>query len=38
MAGEGIVWQEVGVLVSLCTSSQELEKEKPTEVLTPKSE
>lgn len=35
MAGEGILWQEVGVLVRLCTSSQELEKEKPMEVLTP---
>lgn len=31
MAGEGVVWQEVGILVRLCISSQELEKEKPME-------
>lgn len=38
MAGEGVVWQEVGTLVMLCTAPQELEKEKPMEILTPKSE
>jgi hypothetical protein len=32
MAGEGVVWQEVGTLVMLCTAPQELEKEKPMEV------
>lgn len=38
MAGEDVVWQEVGTLVMLCTAPQELEKQKPMEIVTPKSE